>query len=515
MAFMQGYPKAHQNRIHGSDKSIRKTRVNLLKAAGLNFILLQILFLGLFCYIFGAIWQQSSHIHNMNVLFVDYDGSVLGTAVRDAYKTLQGKTFPTLQEMPSERFPTLGDVKEAVCRTNYWGAIYTSMGASERLANALPGGVAADTYNRSDVLTFVWNEARYSTIVDPDIQGTLITLSSTARVAYSAINGTGALQILNSTDPAAISVFTNPWQLTSVNLQETSQGSRLIYNTLVIILILIQEFFYLGTINGLYAAFKIYAKLYPHRIIAYRNCISLAYTFCGSLCVTGAIWAFRGDWDVNSNQFGLTWAVLWLFAHVNFLWLDVFTIWTPPQYVPMLLITWIVFNVSSILVPFELSPGFYRWSYAMPAHEVFQTLIHIWSKGCNPQLYYALPTLFVLELVGLLLGVVGVYRRCHYAVVVEEAADAAFRDRVAVALATEKRLAVERKQRIAEGGSEDVIEEEKREEEELEDVIREEDKSLQRKHTKVAQDCRYGPAFPLAFNNDPSDSSVNSTSQGV
>jgi hypothetical protein len=202
MAFMQGYPKAHQNRIHGSDKSIRKTRVNLLKAAGLNFILLQILFLGLFCYIFGAIWQQSSHIHNMNVLFVDYDGSVLGTAVRDAYKTLQGKTFPTLQEMPSERFPTLGDVKEAVCRTNYWGAIYTSMGASERLANALPGGVAADTYNRSDVLTFVWNEARYSTIVDPDIQGTLITLSSTARVAYSAINGTGALQILNKRQPS-------------------------------------------------------------------------------------------------------------------------------------------------------------------------------------------------------------------------------------------------------------------------------------------------------------------------
>jgi hypothetical protein len=289
----------------------------------------------------------------------------------------------------------------------------------------------------------------------------------------------------------------------------------LIYNTLVIILILIQEFFYLGTINGLYAAFKIYAKLYPHRIIVYRNCISLAYTFCGSLCVTGAIWAFRGDWDVNSNQFGLTWAVLWLFAHLNFLWLDVFTIWTPPQYVPMLLITWIIFNVSSILVPFELSPGFYRWSYAMPAHEVFQTLIHIWSKGCNPQIYYALPTLFVLELVGLLLGVVGVYRRCHYAVVVEEAADAAFRDRVAVALATEKRLDAERKQRMVEGGSEDIIEEEKREEEELEDVIREEDKSLQRKHTKVAEDCRYGPAFPLAFNNDPSDSSVNSTSQGA
>lgn len=514
MAFWQGYPKATQNRISGTDKSIRKTRINFLKAAGLNFVLLQILFLGLFCYIFGAIWRQAYHLNNLNVLFVDYDGGVLGTAVRDAYKTLQGNTFPSLQESTSAQYQTLADIKEAVCKAHYWGAIYTSSGASQRLSNALPGGVAADTYNRSDVLTFVWNEARYPTIVDPDIQGSLTTLSSAARVAYSTLNGTGALQILDRTDAAAISVFTNPWELTSVNLQQTSQGSRIIYNTLVIILILIQEFFYLGTINGLYAAFKFYAKFYPHRIIAYRNGISLAYTFCGSLCVTGAIWAFRGDWNVNSNQLGLTWAILWLFAHLNFLWLDVFTIWTPPQYVPMCLITWIIFNVTSILVPFELSPGFYRWAYALPAHEVFQVLLDIWSGGCNPQLYYALPALFVLEIVGLLLGVVGVYRRCHYAVILEEASEAAFRDRVAVAVAAEKRLILERKQHAAEG-DEDITAEEKREEGELEDVIREENKELQKKHTKVASDCRYGPAFPLAFNKDASDSSIDTKSQGV
>jgi Protein of unknown function (DUF3533) len=508
MALMQGYPKVRQNRIHGSDKSIRKTRINFLKAAGLNFLLLQILFLGLFCYIFGAIWEQSGRVHNLNVLFVDYDGGVVGTAVRDAYKTLQSHSFPSLQEASSERFPTPGDMREAVCKTHYWGAIYVSSGASQRIANALPGGPAADTYNRSDVLTFIWNEARYSAVIDADIEGPLTTLSSAARVSYSALNGTGALAILNSTDPTAISVFANPWQLTNDNIQDTSQGSRLIYNTLVIILILIQEFFYLGTINGLYASFKIYAKLYPHRIILYRNAISLAYTFSGSLCVSGAIWAFRGNWDVNSNQFGLTWAALWLFAHVNFLWLDVFTIWTKPQYVPMALITWIVFNVSSILVPFELSSRFFRWGYALPAHEVFQILIDIWSGGCNPQLYYALPVLFVLELVGLFLCAVGVYRRCHYAVVVEEAAEAAFRDRVSVAMAAEKKLAEERKQHAAEG-SDDIAAEDKREANELEDVIREEDKELQRRHTKATKDCHYGPSFPLAYNNDPSDSSVD------
>jgi hypothetical protein len=108
-------------------------------------------------------------------------------------------------------------------------------------------------------------------------------------------------------------------------------GSRLIYNTLVIILILIQEFFYLGTVNGLYVQFKIYARLYPHRIIVYRNMISLAYTCAGSLGTAGAIWAFKAGWDVNAKQFVLSWMILWLFAHANFLSLDVFTVWLPPQ----------------------------------------------------------------------------------------------------------------------------------------------------------------------------------------
>lgn len=144
----------------------------------------------------------------------------------------------------------------------------------------------------------------------------------------------------------------------------------------------------------------------------------------------------------------------------------------------------------------------------MPAHEVFQILIDIWSGGCNPQLYYALPTLFALEIVGLLICAVGVYRRCHYAVIAEEAAEAAFKDRISVALAAERRLIEERKKSVAEG-SDEIAAEEEREEKELEDVIRDEDKKLQRRHTRAEKDCNYGPKFSLAYNNDASDSSID------
>jgi Protein of unknown function (DUF3533). len=101
----------------------------------------------------------------------------------------------------------------------------------------------------------------------------------------------------------------------------------------------------------------------------------------------------------------------------------------------MALVTWIVLNVTSILLPFELSPGFYRWGYALPAHSVFNVLIDIWSRGCNPQLYYALPVLFVYEITGLVLSTIGVYRRSHYAVLKQEVEEKALQDRISAAIA--------------------------------------------------------------------------------
>ncbi|KAE8378163.1 hypothetical protein BDV26DRAFT_292514 [Aspergillus bertholletiae] len=432
---MHFYAKArHQQRPSIHDPSVRRRRLGLLRAAGLNFILLQLLFLGLYCYLFGSLFQQSTHIHNLQVVFVDYDGGAVGSAVRAAYQQLQGPGFPTLSEQPVSAYPQPSSILTAVCNIAYWGGLYTSADASSRLVAAFGGGAAAVFYNASDVLTLVWNEARYPTVVDPAIATNMQSLSEAARVAYFQINGMQALRELNSTDPAAIAVFTNPWTLTSTNIQPTVQGSRLIYNTLVIILILIQEFFYLGYINGLYQQFQLYVSVAALRIAIVRQLISGLYTLTGSLCVSGAIWAFRSGWNVNGGQFMLTWMVLWLFAHCNFLVLDVFTIWLPPPGVPMALITWIVLNVTSILLPFELSPGFYQWGYALPAHSVFQVLLDIWSGGCNPQLDYALPVLFAYELIALTLSSIGVYRRANYAMIAKEAEEKKWKERIAAAL---------------------------------------------------------------------------------
>lgn len=447
---MQFYPKGREQRPSIHHPSVRPRRLAVLRAAGVNLLLLQILFLGLFCYIFGSLFQQSTHIHQINVLFVDYDGGLIGDAVRDAFKGLQGPGFPTLIEQSPSIYPQPGSIDGAVCGIEYWGALYTTANASNALTAAFAGGSAASLYNKNDVLTMVWNEARYPTVVDSALENSLQSLSQAARVAYSEANGERSIQILNTSDSAARAIFYDPWTLASVNIQPTSQGSRLIYNTLVIILIMVQEFFYLGTVNGLYVQFKLYTSVTPHRIAIVRLIISAVYTLAGSLCTAGAIWAFRNGWHVNGNQFALSWAVLWLFAHLNFLVLDFFTVWLPPPYVPMAFITWLITNVTSILLPFELSPGFYKVGYALPAHAAFQVLIDIWSGGCNPQLYYALPVLFVYEVLGAILSSIGVYRRAHYASIKAESEEKACEERVAAALRQQQESQLMRQETISE-----------------------------------------------------------------
>lgn len=511
---LRRYNRAHENRVPPNHPSVRGARVKFLKAAIKNFVLLALLFFGLFAYIFGSLYQQAQHTHNLNILFVDYDNNgAVGIAVREAYDKLRASGFPTLDERSPTDFATPADIRTEICAARYWAALYTTAGASSRIQTSLTTGT---TYNKANVMAYVWNEARYSSTVDSLVAGNIQTLSSTAAALFATGNWTSGLSINASTQ--TFSIFAQPWTLTSINIQPTTQGSRAIYNTLVIILMIIQQFFFLGTINALYEAFKIYSRLDPHRMFFFRVLLSGAYTFVGSLFVTGTVWAFRDNWNVNGNQFVLTWMALWLFAHCNFLTLDVFTVWLPPPFVPMALITWVVFNVSSILLPFELSPAFYKWAYVMPAHEVYETLIDIWSRGCNPHLRYSLPVLFSIEISGLILSALGIHRRAHYATLKEEADKKAFEARVDTALRFERekleeRLNAERSKEEAGTPSEisppltaEQQQTEEEQKEELAEIIRQETRQLQRTQSRMRQNSiQFGPSFAFMTGTNEED----------
>ena len=385
-----------------------------LAISALSF-LLQLLFLGNMSYLYGSIWGMSNRYHSFPVLFVDYDHGVVGQACRHAYQQLRGAAFPTFLESDTAQYPSPDDALHAIRATTYWAAFMVNANASDRLALALQGGAAARNYDPSGAMTYIWNEVRYPPFSDEVFESSFEALTVAARLAYGKLNGTNALGLMNKEDPEALQVLFNPLTASSINIIPTTQGTKLFYNTVSMVMPILQQFFFLLILNGLSQEFKLYSKL-PVRITGLlRLGLSVTFDLLAALCMSGYIWAFRESWPVSANQFVLTWMVIWLLMHVHFLILDTATAFLPLPALPFFVLTWIIINITASISPFEANPGFYRIGYALPTNEAYTILTDVWSYGSVPQLYRAMPVLFSWWIVGLSLASYGHLFRCHKA----------------------------------------------------------------------------------------------------
>ncbi|PQE21524.1 Nitrosoguanidine resistance SNG1 protein [Rutstroemia sp. NJR-2017a BVV2] len=365
-----------------------------------------LLFLAMMSYLYGVLFESGFRAHNLNILAVDYDGGIIGEALSVAYKQFQGDEFPELQFHTTTEYSSIVEVRRAVCRGDYWGAIVAQPGASNRLSQALSGGSAASTYNSSNTLTYIYNGARYPAVQLGDISGNLETLIGAASSVYHILNGSQALLSLNASDENAVLALLNPIQASNINVKPTNQGTRVLFNTVSVVLPIIQQFFFLMALNGINNQFGIYGRLNSMRIGLMRMVISIIYTFIASLTTTGYIWAFRETWDVSGSQFVLVWMSYWIYMHINFLVLDAATAFIPISFLTFFVLPWAILNVAATIYPFELSPGFYRWGYALPAHEFYSLVVQV-EGGCGNVLHRVLPILFSWEVVGLALAISG------------------------------------------------------------------------------------------------------------
>ncbi|GAM89127.1 hypothetical protein ANO11243_071620 [Dothideomycetidae sp. 11243] len=376
------------------------------------FLMLQLLFLSNLCYMFGSMYRESERGHRLNVLMVNFDDSVIATSLRGAVRASAAPTFPNVVEAPVSEYQNISDIIHVVRTGQYWGAIYTHAGASDRLAAALLGGEAADAYNASDAITYVWNEARYSATSESVIEANMEKLIAQTAAVYHATNGTAALGSTNSTDPAALAALCNPIRASNYNIKPTTQGVRVVYQALPIVFAILIQFFFLMAVNGIFGHLQLYSHLSIPFNALVRLILSWIYTFIGSLCFSAAIWAFQENWGLTTAEFFLMWMTFWLHMHINFCVLDVATAFIAVPFLPFFVIAWVIPNITSTLTPFELAPGFYRWSYALPAHETYTILIQIWTGGADNFLYRALPILCVWEFVGLVSAYLALNYRC-------------------------------------------------------------------------------------------------------
>ena len=387
------------------------------------FIMLQILFIGVMSYLYGSIWRSSARFHHFDILFVDFDGGTVGQALQLAYQQLKGLSFPTLITHSITDYPSPESVLAAVKSGKWWAAVYSNSGASDRLASALQGGSAAQTYDPSTAVTYVWNEVRYPAFSDEAFKANFEMLAPAARMVWSMTNGSSALQTFAANDPSALQTLFNPIGISDINLMPTVQGPKLFYNTVSMVMPQLQQFFFLLILNGISFELQLYSKLPVHVSGLVRLGLSLAYDLVAALCMTGYIWAFSEDWNVNGNQFVLTWMLLWLMCHIHFVVLDTVTAFFPLPAIPFILLTWIILNITSSISPFEINPGFYRWGYALPTNAAYTVLTDIWSAGNVPKLYRTLPVLFTWWVVGLSAASYGHLYRCHKAWTAEQKID--------------------------------------------------------------------------------------------
>jgi hypothetical protein len=371
-----------------------------LGAVGGSFVLVQLLFLANMGYLYGTAFKESQRVNSLKLLFVDYDQGIIGQTVMAAYSQLESAEFPTLIESPSTEYPSASDIRESVCKGHYWGAIYANPDASSRLSAALASPQNAETYENSQALSYVWNGARYPSFAQT-ISSSLQILVQSARASYNAINGTAAMSGANTADESIAQILLDPISATSIDIKPTAQGVRFYLNTVTMVMVILPQFFFIMALNGISLETEIFQIFSLRKNVALRFSLSISFTFIASLCMSGYIWAFREDWGSTSSQFGLTWMIIWLVMHLNFLIIDSATAAISIKFIPFFILTWIIMNVTSTLSPFELSPGFYRIGYAMPAYELYQVLLDIWTHGCNSNLYRSLPILFAWWIAGM------------------------------------------------------------------------------------------------------------------
>ncbi|KAH7111728.1 hypothetical protein B0J13DRAFT_576548 [Dactylonectria estremocensis] len=376
----------------------------------LSGFLLQMLFLGNMSYLYGALFKSGTRTHNLKVLAIDFDGGEIGQAVSGAYSALEGKDFPTVEFGSSSQYPTPDSLHEAVCKHGYWGAVYTHSGASDRLLATIEGDNTT-AYNASDAVTYIYNGIYYPAVV-ASIRGNLQTLVSAAsRVYYRTAPDAAAA--VNMTNPASASAYLNPIEATAFDLMPTNHGTRVLLNTVSMVMPILMQFFFIMALNGVMGAAGVLEKQSKRDVYVFRLCVSKLHTFICSLCMAGYIWAFREDWGVTAGQFFETWMCLWFYMEINYLVLDavVGTI-IPMSFFSYFMLTWVILNIGSTLYPFELSPGFYRWGWALPAHNIWLVLVDIWSNGCRQQLDVTMPILFAWWIVGHFVSAWSVQKRC-------------------------------------------------------------------------------------------------------
>ena len=346
-------------------------------------------------HIYGLFHHQGAYVHRAKVALADFDGGAFGQALRTAAATNNGSYGNPTYVNVNIAGSSPEQIRHEVFKGTYWAAVVVEPGATARFENAVNG--SAQAYDPTNVYTYYVLDARYYTIYAANILPMAITTASTAAGIFSAQFVTPLIasgQHANST--TALSALAGPAR--AVEMPAASQlfgnlDDKAFINTLGTVLPILMQFFFIMAWNGICNGMHLYAAYDLRTHIMARLFWSTVWPIFTSLCSTGWTFAFRGSYHMDAKMFFAFWAVSWVFSMISFDFLDFCTGFIPMAFIPFIVLTWVIFNVTAALGPPELLNHWFRISYFFPSLHWYRTLITILTQGAYNNLRYTLPVL--------------------------------------------------------------------------------------------------------------------------
>ncbi|OJJ48051.1 hypothetical protein ASPZODRAFT_15496 [Penicilliopsis zonata CBS 506.65] len=367
-----------------------------LKRLGISVAIIAVVFWGNVSWLLGSYFHGSEYMYRAQMLVVDYDGSLVGQALLAAVDDANGPVNNPTYVVASAREYTLQEVKHAVFIGQFWGAIYASADATAQL-NATLAGTNTSVYDVDAVYMLFGNSARYTAFYPSVVLDNLEAIANAAAAYFrQTLAGVYWEDVLTrNISQAQLGTFLRPLGYTYV---DTSYGSftfgdRTTFNTLMIVVVVLAQFFFLLALNNLSKACGRFAAVSTWDYFKWRLPLSLGWACFMGICLTSWQMIFREGYPINARLFWALWILYTVFSTIVFDVLDIITAFVPQQYIPYCMFTWMITNVSSAGSPVELSNAFYHISYFFPAHSMWLAEQHIWSQGGAYPLSLSLPIL--------------------------------------------------------------------------------------------------------------------------
>ncbi|KAG7529435.1 hypothetical protein FFLO_05663 [Filobasidium floriforme] len=380
---------------------LKKKAIQTLLAAG---TLTMIVIWANVLWLFGSLYNAHSYVHRLEVLVVDFDGGLIGSALTTSIQSIAARPGVPTFTFLSARETSLEQVRDKVWHGDVWAAVWANAGQTEAFnsyltTNASSTSGATPSYDPSAAYTYTGLQTRYFTVWSSYVLPVLLEATGTAGgIVNTALQS--VYRDRSGFDGARRSVLANPTGATFENVSPMPFTVRVLLNTVGVVIIILFQFFFLMGQNGIFTGMGLYRNTSTKTLLTLKYPIKIVWTLLTSLSVAGLCQVFDEGYRLGGKNFIALWAVVWVFALISYSTVAFLLAVIPLSFLTNFILTLIMTSVAATVFPIDVQNVFYRISYIYPSHAYWQVAMTIYGRGSYNRLYIYLPVLATWLIVG-------------------------------------------------------------------------------------------------------------------